>query len=170
MTNLTTNMIGGNAKMKNIGFTIGKFAPLHKGHQYLLETALKEMDELYVIVYDTNLINISTETRAKWIKTLYPSTKILLAKNPPSKYGLDEESVKIQIDYLKKVLGNINVTHFYSSENYGKFVARDLNVNNRIVDYNRLNVPVSATKIRNNINKYSNYIDKIVLEDIKHIY
>lgn len=35
---------------KNIGFTIGKFAPLHKGHQLLIETALKEMDEeLYVL-------------------------------------------------------------------------------------------------------------------------
>ena len=29
---------------KNIGFTIGKFAPLHKGHQLLIETAIKEMD------------------------------------------------------------------------------------------------------------------------------
>ena len=35
---------------KNIGFTIGKFAPLHKGHQLLIETALKEMDEVYVVV------------------------------------------------------------------------------------------------------------------------
>lgn len=25
---------------KKIGFTIGKFAPLHKGHQFLIETAL----------------------------------------------------------------------------------------------------------------------------------
>lgn len=27
---------------KSIGFTIGKFAPLHKGHQLLIETAIKE--------------------------------------------------------------------------------------------------------------------------------
>ena len=27
---------------KKIGFTIGKFAPLHKGHQLLIETAIKE--------------------------------------------------------------------------------------------------------------------------------
>ena len=27
---------------KKIGFTIGKFAPFHKGHEYLIETALKE--------------------------------------------------------------------------------------------------------------------------------
>ena len=33
-----------NKEDKKVGFTIGKFAPLHKGHQYLIETALKEMD------------------------------------------------------------------------------------------------------------------------------
>ena len=44
--------------MKKIGFTIGKFAPLHKGHQYLIETALKEMDKFYVIIYETEVIKI----------------------------------------------------------------------------------------------------------------
>ena len=53
-----------NMKNKNIGFTIGKFAPLHKGHQLLIETALKEMDELYVVVYDTDITNVSVESRA----------------------------------------------------------------------------------------------------------
>ena len=38
---------------KNIGFTIGKFAPLHKGHQLVIETAIQEMDEVYVVIYDT---------------------------------------------------------------------------------------------------------------------
>lgn len=54
--------------MKKIGFTIGKFAPFHKGHQYLIEKAIKEMDEFYVIVYETDVINIPVEVRADWIK------------------------------------------------------------------------------------------------------
>ena len=41
--------------MKKVGFTIGKFAPFHKGHEYLIQTALKESDELYVIIYDTDV-------------------------------------------------------------------------------------------------------------------
>ena len=45
------------------GFTIGKFAPFHKGHQYLIETALKEMDEFYVVVYDTPQFDIDIETK-----------------------------------------------------------------------------------------------------------
>ncbi|MBO5349856.1 MAG: adenylyltransferase/cytidyltransferase family protein [Clostridia bacterium] len=154
--------------MKKIGFTIGKFAPLHKGHQYLIETALKEMDEFYVVVYDTNLINITLEQRAKWIQKLYPTVKILFAKNPPSQYGLDEESVKIQINYLKNIIKNIKVTHFYSSEKYGKFVARDFNIINRVVDLHRDYIHISATDIRSNIDKYTNFLEENVLIDLKN--
>ena len=42
--------------MKKIGFTIGKFAPFHKGHQYLIETGLAECDEFYVVVYETDVV------------------------------------------------------------------------------------------------------------------
>lgn len=152
-----------------IGFTIGKFAPLHKGHQYLIEKGLKEMDEFYVIVYDTNVIDISTEQRAKWIKEIYPKAKIIYAKNPPSQYGLDEKSVKIQTDYLKKLVKEIPVTHFYNSEPYGKFVARDLDIQEVQVDRNREKYMISATKLRNNLEENREYLNKIVYEDIKEI-
>ncbi|MBQ3407806.1 MAG: adenylyltransferase/cytidyltransferase family protein [Clostridia bacterium] len=155
--------------MKKVGFTIGKFAPLHKGHQYLIETALKEMDELYVIVYETDLIDISVEKRAEWIKELYPTVNVILAKNPPKKYGMDEDSAKIQTDYLKKVLGDVKGTHFFSSEKYGSLVAKNLNVENRVVDYKREYVPISATKVRSNIDEYSRFVNKIVYDDIKTI-
>lgn len=152
-----------------IGFTIGKFAPLHKGHQYLIEKGLKEMDEFYVIVYDTNVIDISTEQRAKWIKEIYPKAKIIYAKNPPSQYGLDEKSVKIQTDYLKKLIKEIPVTHFYNSEPYGKFVARDLDIQEVQVDRNREKYMISATKLRNNLEENRKYLNNIVYEDIKEI-
>ena len=152
-----------------IGFTIGKFAPLHKGHQYLIEKGLKEMDEFYVIVYDTNVIDISTEQRAKWIKEIYPKAKIIYAKNPPSQYGLDEKSVKIQTDYLKKLVKEIPVTHFYNSESYGKFVARDLDIQEVQVDRNREKYMISATKLRNNLEENKKYLNNIVYEDIKEI-
>ena len=141
-----------------IGFTIGKFAPLHKGHQYLIEKGIKEMDEFYVIVY---------EQRAKWIKELYPEVNILLAKNPPSQYGLDEESVKIQMDYLKNIIKGIPVTHFYNSEPYGKYVARDLHIEEVQVDRLREKYAISGTKIRKNVNENKEYIEEIVYKEIK---
>ena len=42
---------------KKIGFTIGKFAPLHIGHQFLIETAIKEMDEFIIVILDKNIIS-----------------------------------------------------------------------------------------------------------------
>ena len=152
-----------------IGFTIGKFAPLHKGHQYLIEKGLKEMDEFYVIVYDTNVIDISTEKRAKWIKEIYPKAKIIYAKNPPSQYGLDEKSVKIQTDYLKELVKEIPVTHFYNSEPYGKFVARDLGIQEVQVDRSREKYMISPTKLRNNVEVNKEYLSDIVYRDIKEI-
>ena len=153
--------------MKKIGFTIGKFAPLHKGHQFLIETAMKEMDEFYIVVYDTDLIKNSVQERADWIKKLYPKANIIYAFNSPKQYGLDKESVNIQMDYLSKLIKDVPVTHFYSSEPYGEKVAEFLNIENRIVDKERLSFPVSASKIRTDSNSNSQYLEEFVYKEFK---
>ncbi len=155
-------------KQEKVGFTIGKFAPFHKGHQLLIETGLQEMDKFYVIVYETDVIDIDLETRAKWIKQLYPKVKLRLAKNPPKQYGLDQQSVKIQMEYLCNIIKDIHPTHFYSSEPYGKYVASYLKIEDRQVDKNRVNVPISGTKIRNDLELNKNWLENIVYEDYKN--
>ena len=100
----------------NIGFTIGKFAPLHKGHQELIERGIAENDEFYILINDTNVTTISLETRAEWIRKMYPKAHVILGKNPPTRYGMDKESIKIQTDYLKEMFKDIHVTIFYSGE------------------------------------------------------
>lgn len=151
------------------GFTIGKFAPFHKGHQYLIETALKEMDEFYAIVYDTPEFDIDIETKIKWIKDVCPDVKILKAFNSPKQYGLDEESVNIQMQYLSNIIKDIKFTHFYSSEDYGKNVANYLKLENVIVDRNREKYTISARDIRNNIEIQKKYLNEIVYNDMKSI-
>lgn len=152
---------------KKIGFTIGKFAPLHKGHQYLIETALKEMDKVIVVVYDTDVIDIPTEKRANWIKELYPNVEIKFAHNPPSKYGLDDESVNIQMKYLTEILGDEKPTHFYSSERYGASVAKYMNIVDRRVDNERKVVPIRATKVRENVEENQKWLENKVYSDYK---
>ena len=151
---------------KKIGFTIGKFAPLHKGHQLVIETALKEVDELYVVIYDTNLIKVSVEQRANWIRELYPKVKIIYAFNSPTQYGLDAKSVDIQMKYLSNLIKDIPVTHFYSSEPYGEKVAEYLNITNRIVDIEKKQIPISASQIRTNLGSSSNYLEKNIYADL----
>lgn len=154
---------------KKIGFTIGKYAPLHKGHQLVIETALKEMDEVYCVIYDTDIITIDLETRAKWVKKLYPKVHVIYAFNSPKQYGLDDVSVKIQMEYLLNLIKDIPVTHFYSSELYGQKVAEYLNIENRIVDLERKKVPIYAVNIRDNIDNNSIYLEDFIFKDLKKI-
>ena len=154
---------------KKIGFTIGKFAPFHKGHEFLIQTALNEMDEVYVIVYETNLTSIPVSIRSTWITNVFPKVKVLYAYDPPTKIGLDPESVKIQMEYLKKIINPIPVTHFYCSEKYGQFVAKSLNIIERNVDYNRDNVKISSTIIRNDLESNKKYLEAQVYNDIKRL-
>ena len=156
-----------NKKEEKIGSTIGKFAPSHKGHQYLIETALKEMDKFYIVIYETDVINIPIQTRANWIKKLYPQVEILYAYHPPKQYGLDEKSVKIQMDYLLPIIQNLNCTHFYSSEKYGEKVAKYLNIIDRRVDEKREIIPIRATNIRENLEKNKEKIEEFIIKDIE---
>ena len=153
--------------MKKVGFTIGKFAPFHKGHEYLIETALKESDELYVVIYDTDVTDISIKKRAKWITDRFNDVKIIYAYDSPKQYGLDDESVKIQMEYLTKKIDGIPVNCFFSSEPYGEKVAQYLNIENRIVDISRQQVPISAGLIRNDIEKHKMFLDEKVYKEIK---
>ena len=154
---------------EKVGFTIGKFAPLHKGHQLVIETAISEMDKFFVVIYETDLINIDIEKRSEWIRKLYPKVKIYFAKNPPKQYGLDNISVEIQMKYLSEIIKNEKPTHFYSSEPYGKYVAKYLNIVDRQVDIEKQKIKISATKIRQDLEVYKKFLDEIVYRECKSI-
>lgn len=145
---------------KKIGFTIGKFAPFHKGHEFLIETALKDMDEFYVVVYDTPELNINIDKKIEWITKRFPNVNIFKAFNSPKQYGLDENSVKIQMEYLSDIIKDIPVKYFYSSEQYGECVAKYLDIENVLVDKDRVNYPISARMIRDNAEKYKHFLVK----------
>ena len=149
-----------------IGFTIGKFAPFHKGHEFLIETALNEVDELIVVVYDTPKFGYDIDMKTKWIQDRFPNVKIVKAYNSPSKYGLDEESVKIQMDYLEKQIGDIKPDVFFSSELYGNKVAKWMGIEHRMVDIERIHVPIGAEKIRKDLEANKKYLNDKVYKDL----
>jgi cytidyltransferase-like protein len=61
---------------KSHGLTLSKFAPFHKGHQLLIETALTEVDTLTVIIYDEpNVTPLPLPIRANWMRQLYPKAR-----------------------------------------------------------------------------------------------
>ena len=149
------------------GLALGKFAPLHKGHQLLIETALREMDELVVIVYDcpeTSLVPLTI--RADWIRRLYPTVQVIEAWDGPVEVGDTQEIKTTHEDYVLLHLQLGEITHFYSSEFYGEHMSRSLGAVNRIVDYDRKVVPVSATKIRKDPFSFREYLHPTVYRDL----
>lgn len=57
------------------GLVLGKFAPFHAGHQFLVERALAENDEVAVVIYDSpEATDVPLPVRAQWIRDIYAGT------------------------------------------------------------------------------------------------
>lgn len=149
-----------------IGLTLGKYAPLHKGHQLVIETALQEMDHLYVMVYDCpEVTGIPTPVRAGWVRRLYPQVTVVECYDCSATTGYTPEIMRMQENYILGHMRDKNITHFYSSEPYGEHVSIALQAVNRSVDIDRRLVPVSGTRIRENPYTARHYLHSLVYRD-----
>lgn len=152
--------------MKTVGLTLGKFAPLHKGHQFMIETALQEVDELIVVIYETTVTPIPLHIRANWIRKLYPTVRVIEAWDGPDGYSNDREHEIREEQYILALLKGERVTHFYSSEFYGEHMSIALGAADRRVDEPRERVPISATMVRSDPFKYREFISDVVYRDL----
>lgn len=152
--------------MRTLGLTLGKFAPLHKGHQLMFESALQEVDELIVVIYDTEVLTIPLHIRANWIRKLYPSIRVIEAWDGPDGYSNDRAHEIREEQYILGLLHGEQVTHFYSSEFYGEHMSIALGAVDRRVDDDRSIVPISATMIRSNPYEHRHFLSDIVYRDL----
>lgn len=150
------------------GLTLGKYAPFHNGHRYVIETALQEVDKLIIMIYETNLINISTTHRAEWIKSIFKNhpIEVIECYKPPKEEGYTKAITDKHDKYIIDKVGNKNITHFYSSEKYGKHVSKALRAIDRRIDMNRTHISISATKIRQNSYNNKQFIPQNVYKDL----
>lgn len=148
------------------GLTLGKFAPFHRGHQKIIDTALAEVDELIVMIYDTDVIEIPLPVRTGWVRKLYPTVQIIEAWDGPPGYGNTPEICREQEEYILKKLNGLRITHFYSSEFYGDHVSKALGAIDRRVDEGRLAVPISGTILRDDYFSNRKYLDPVVYRDL----
>jgi len=153
---------------KKTGLIIGKFAPLHRGHRFLIESAMKEVGHLIVLVYDVpELTSVPVEARMGWIKKIYPKVEVINAGVGPREIGNTPGINRLHVNYAKsKLSSDTKIDFVFSSEDYGIFLAEALGAENIVVDKARLNVPMSAGKIRKDLGKYKEYLDDFVLEDV----
>ncbi len=136
---------------------IGKFYPFHKGHEFLIQTALKNSQKVTVIICQTDSYLIPVEIRARWIKNTFPQINLKVLHHDAS---LDSNSTDVSQIWAKTTvdfLGFIPEVVF-SSESYGEPFATFMGSKHVLVDLPRRHVPISATKIRSDLNKYWDYL------------
>ncbi|MGZ8867957.1 MAG: AAA family ATPase [Thermoanaerobaculia bacterium] len=149
-----------------VGLTLGKFAPLHRGHQFLIETALREMDRVVVMVYGAAETGVPLSKRAGWIRALYPTVEIIEAPDGPLTVGYTPEIKAMHDRYILSRLEGRRITHFYSSEPYGEHVSLALGAADRRVDDARRRFPVSATQVRSDPWLNRRFLDPVVYRDL----
>lgn len=148
-------------KIFNKGLVVGKFYPLHLGHCYLIDSALKQVDQLTIILCQTRKYKIPAKVRRSWLKELYPGVKVVMLNH---KVYLDSESTDVSkewADLTLKVLG-YKPDVVFSSEDYGEVYAKYMGSKHVMVDKKRKKYSVSGTEIRKNPQKYWKYLPKPV--------
>jgi HTH-type transcriptional regulator, transcriptional repressor of NAD biosynthesis genes len=149
------------------GLTLGKFAPLHRGHQSLIETALAEVDHLTIMIYDApEQTRLPLSLRAGWIRALYPQVEVIECPDGPREVGANQATTSMHDAYILKTVGKRAITHFYSSEFYGEHVSRALGASDRRIDSSRVRYPVSGTRIRQDTYAQREWIAPLVYRDL----
>lgn len=151
---------------------VGKFMPLHRGHQLLIETALAQSDELTVVVYDSFVDKhanhlMPADKRAKWVADLYPSIHNIVTQRDPLEGQHDDHDdpkyAKLYADDLA-YLGPF--THVFSSEDYGQPFAHAMGAEHVMVDQARTLVPMSGTQFRSDMYANRAYVDPLVYRSL----
>ena len=157
------------------GLVVGKFSPLHHGHEYLLNTALERCERVLCISYSSpELPGCAASTRRRWLAELFPSITHLvideaelarLRTQHAALPGLPhndapELSHRVFCAELCRSVFEVAVDAVFTSESYGAGFAaelqaqfraaghRDARVEHVLVDLERKTVPISATAIR----------------------
>ena len=143
------------------GLVVGKFMPLHRGHQLLIDTALAECDDVTVVVYDTHPPGryppMPLRVRTGWLRELYPRLESIVGIEDPLPADESDDPAHAEI-YAEQLAFLGPFRRFYSSEpTYARF-AELIGARHVLVDEARTLVPVSGTAIRDDPYRYRGMI------------
>jgi len=149
------------------GLVLGKFAPLHRGHQLLIDRALAENDRVLVLIWQaTDITDTPLPVRSGWVRTLYPDVEILEAWDGPLEEGESPEIKRLHEVYILDILDGRTVDRFYSSAFWGEHVSRALGAEDCRIDPERKTVPVPGSEIREFPYAHRRYIHPFVYRDL----
>ena len=137
-------------------FVFGKFLPFHKGHEAMINFALKKCDFLTVLVCCSDKENITANTRQKWIEKTFENQDEIeiksynyLESELPNTSDSSQEVSKVWSAKFKKLFPDYSLV--ITSEEYGNYVATFMGIKHIAFDIPKQLFPVSATAVRNDI-------------------
>ena len=155
------------AKQFRHGLIVGKFAPLHAGHELLIRAALAQCEQVSVWCYARpDFAQMPSPLRRGWLRQVFPAhlfpalTLLPDAPNPP----LDSAPAGVHNAYCKGVLNDWNVhpDAVFTSEAYGEGFAAALGAVHIAVDTERAQLPISGTRLRADIHGLRRFLNPLV--------
>jgi len=137
---------------------VGKFFPPHLGHVHLVRSALKGARRVTVQVLYASSETIPGPTRAQWLRDCFPGDERLRVVHGLDDIAIDYESAEIW-DAHEAIMRDLiaesdkfcpwpKVDAVFTSEPYGREMARRFRAKEACVDPDRATIPVSGTKVR----------------------
>lgn len=147
------------------GLVIGKFYPLHKGHELLIGAALADCARVFIAMTARETETIPGAVRLGWLQEIFPQANSVLlpADTPyhPSECADVETFYEVWRGLIVRSWGFMPEAIF-TSEDYGDECARFWGCTHVCVDRARAAVPVSGTAIRANPSACAQFLSPVV--------
>lgn len=144
------------------GLVFGKFMPLHRGHQLLIEHALAGSDSVTVAVYDSSppgdYPSMPLDLRARWIADLYPDIGAVVPLPDPRRESNDGDDPRHAELYATQLAFLGQFDRVFSGEPRYERFASLLGAEHVVVEEARL-VPISGTAIRKDVFSHRAWLD-----------
>jgi NadR type nicotinamide-nucleotide adenylyltransferase len=172
------------------GLVVGKFSPLHLGHELLIETATRSCRQVVIISYSKpEFQGCERAAREGWLRARFPQATVLVIDDAALHQLCSERQVASKqippndaadaahrefVAWLCDCFLHVTVDVVFTSEDYGAGFAAALStffttrlgrkhrVEHVSVDPQRRRVPISGTLVREDVHQARHYVAPIV--------
>ena len=158
------------SKRFRTGLVVGKFSPLHRGHEALIAHAFEDCADVVVLSYSRpEMPGCEAAVRDRWIAALFPrAIRLVVDDERVPANDADETTHRRFCAFLCDQKLGLRPDAVFTSEAYGEGFAAELSrsfgetVRHVLVDLERAMVPVSATKIRADVHANREWLSPVV--------